>query len=184
MYLFHRNGIVNSFEVREADRPDDLAKVAKLVDNIESKTSIMRDLACYARSRKDANGIAVQAFVAESLGRVVGVAVVRQEEDIDYLRAHYQIEDFILFNHHRREEHAHINHFALTPVFSFLTKLFMREIMRISGKTCLYYPIYPEYASDYVCIEHPNTILLFYLVKFVFCFYFILNISSPRRSIR
>jgi hypothetical protein len=33
------------------------------------------------------------------------------------------------------------------PIFSFLTKYFIREILRKSNKTSLYYPIYPEYAT-------------------------------------
>jgi hypothetical protein len=75
------------------------------------------------------------------------VAVIRQEEDIEFLRSTYNIEDFILYTQHRREEHGHVNHFALMPIFSFLTKYFIREILRKSNKTSLYYPIYPEYAN-------------------------------------
>ncbi len=66
------------------------------------------------------------------------------------MRSNYNIDDFIYYTHHKREEHGHINHFALIPVFSFLTKFFIREILRKSSKTSLYYPIYPEYAPKNV----------------------------------
>ncbi len=62
------------------------------------------------------------------------------------MRSNFNIDDFIYFTHHKREEHGHINHFSLIPIFSFLTKFFIREIMRNSNKTSFYYPIYPEYA--------------------------------------
>lgn len=62
------------------------------------------------------------------------------------MRSNFNIDDFIYYTHHRREEHGHINHFALIPIFSFLTKFFIREILRNSIKTGLYYPIYPEFA--------------------------------------
>jgi flagellar biosynthesis component FlhA len=122
------------------------------VHNIKSRESILKDLDVYQKSRKDPNGIDVQAYVAEALGRVVGVAIIRQEADIEYLRSSFNIEDFILYTQHKREEHGHINHFALIPIFSYLTKYFIREILRKSNKTCLYYPIYPEYCTDDVIL--------------------------------
>jgi hypothetical protein len=152
LYIFHRAGLVKSFDIREATRPSDYGAVEKLVYNINSKEAILRDLTTYQKSRKDSNGVDVQAFVAEALGRVVGVAIIRQEEDIEYLRSAYNIEDFILYTQHKRDEHAHLNHFALIPIFSYLTKYFIREIFRKASKTCLYYPIYPEYVTDDVII--------------------------------
>lgn len=148
MYIFHRAGLIKSFEIREATRPSDLAAVERLVQTIKSRESILKDLRTYQKSRKDQNGLDVEAYVAEALGRVIGVAIIRQEADIEYLRSNFNIEDFILFQQHKNEEHAHVNHFALIPIFSFLTKYFIREIMRKSKKTCLYYPIYPEYCTD------------------------------------
>lgn len=136
--------------MREANRASDFDSVEKLVNNISSKDSVLRDLSVYQKSRKDPNGIEIQAYVAEVLGRVVGVAIIRLEEDIEYLRANYNIEDFIMYNQHKREEHGHVNHLALIPIFSFMTKYFIREILRKSDKTCLYYPIYPEYAPSEV----------------------------------
>jgi hypothetical protein len=143
--LFHRVGLVKAFEVREAKQAD-YDKVAKLVDTIESRDAILSDLNVFLQSRKDPNGINVEAYVAEVMGRVVGISIIRPEEDIEYLRANFSIDDFITYTQHRREEHAHIHHFALIPIFSFLTKYFIKEIMRKSNKTSLYYPIYPEYA--------------------------------------
>ena len=81
---------------------------------------------------------------------MVGVAITRREEDIEYIRSHYNVEDFIYFNHHRRDEHGHLHHFALNPVFLHQTKHFLKEVLRQSHHTCLYYPVYPEYGSPEV----------------------------------
>ena len=148
LYLFHRGGLSESFEVREATKMSDFVAVEKLVQNLKSKAAILSDLKLFMRSRKEPNGVDVQAYVAQSMGRIVGVAIIRQEEDIEYLRSRYNIDDFIHFTHHKREEHGHLNHFALMPTFSYLTKFFVKEVLRKSNKTCLYYPIYPEYAPD------------------------------------
>lgn len=70
------------------------------------------------------------------------------------MRSNYNLDDFIYYTHHKREEHGHLNHFSLVPIFSFMTKYFIREILRKSSKTCLYYPIYPEYAPNDVREKH------------------------------
>ncbi len=164
MYVFHRAGIVKSFEIREANRENDYAQVERIINNIKSKQSILTDLAVYQKSRKDPNGIDVKAYVAEVMGRVVGIAIFREEEDIEFLRSHYNIEDFILYTHHKREEHAHLNHFALIPIFSFLTKYFIREILRKSHLTSIYYPIYPEYASEELTQQYSLTTAMNFMV--------------------
>ncbi|CAI9546181.1 unnamed protein product, partial [Staurois parvus] len=83
----------------------------------------------------------VQAFVAEVAGQIVGVSVLRNEEDIEYIRSHYNIEDFIYYNHHQRDEHGHLHHYALNPIFKHYGKYFLKEILRLSHKSSLYYPI-------------------------------------------
>uniref|UniRef100_A0A4W3K0T3 Cilia- and flagella-associated protein 61 N-terminal domain-containing protein n=1 Tax=Callorhinchus milii TaxID=7868 RepID=A0A4W3K0T3_CALMI len=88
------------------------------------------------------DGIPIQAFVAVVLDEIVGVAIVRNEEDIEYIRSHYNIEDFIYFNHHKREEHGHLYHFAVNPIFNHFSRHFLKEILRLSHKSCLYYPIH------------------------------------------
>lgn len=71
-------------------------------------------------------------------------------QDIEYIRSHYNIEDFINFNYHQQEEHGHLCHFVLNPVFHHYTKYFLKEILRLGHKSSLYYPIYPEYVEGKV----------------------------------
>uniref|UniRef100_A0A8C9NMV8 Cilia and flagella associated protein 61 n=1 Tax=Serinus canaria TaxID=9135 RepID=A0A8C9NMV8_SERCA len=99
------------------------------------------------------DGMPVQAFVAEVLDQIVGVSVTRDEMDTEYIRSHYDIEDFIHFNHHQQEEHGHLCHFVLNPVFHHYAKYFLKEILRLGHKSSLYYPIYPEYVEDK--FQHP-----------------------------
>lgn len=47
-------------------------------------------------------------------------------QEIEYIRSHFNIEDFIYFNHHKRDEHAHLFHFALNPVFQQYSKHFLK----------------------------------------------------------
>ncbi|XP_060630072.2 cilia- and flagella-associated protein 61 [Anolis sagrei] len=143
LYVFHRSGLLKSFLVRAA-RSDDIPSVDLLVKTLELNKSILDDVDKYIEARRDPDGTPVKAFVAEVLDQIVGIAVIRNEVDIEYIRSHYNIEDFIYFSHYQQEEHAHLYHFALNPIFHHYAKHFMKEILRLAFKSCLYYPIYPQ----------------------------------------
>ncbi|NXQ84020.1 CFA61 protein, partial [Nyctibius grandis] len=146
LYVFHRAGLLKSFNVRRATTSD-LLGVKMLIKTLSLSGSILRDLKTFIVARRDPDGTAVQAFVAEVLDQIVGISVIRDEMDIEYIRSHYNIEDFINFNHHQQEEHGHLDHFVLNPIFHHYTKHFLKEILRLSHKSSLYYPVYPQYVE-------------------------------------
>ncbi|XP_041351130.1 cilia- and flagella-associated protein 61-like isoform X2 [Gigantopelta aegis] len=153
LYVFHRGGLLRDFNVRLVCSKD-MEDVTKLVETVDLHENLIRDLEQYHSCRRDSDGTQIQAFVAESSNQIVGVAIIRREENIEYIRSHYNIEDFIYYNHHKREEHAHLHHFALNPVFNHLSKHFLKEILRLGHKTCLYYPLYPSYISKEIVEKH------------------------------
>ncbi|XP_053829912.1 cilia- and flagella-associated protein 61 isoform X3 [Vidua macroura] len=141
-----------SFNVRKA-ATSDLQGVKVLIKTLSLNERIWNDSKIFTEARRDPDGVPVQAFVAEVLDQIVGVSVTRDEMDIEYIQSHYNIEDFIHFNHHQQEEHGHLCHFVLNPVFHHYTKYFLKEILRLGHKSSLYYPIYPEYVEDK--FQHP-----------------------------
>uniref|UniRef100_A0A8C3SFZ9 Cilia and flagella associated protein 61 n=1 Tax=Chelydra serpentina TaxID=8475 RepID=A0A8C3SFZ9_CHESE len=143
LYVFHRAGLLKSFKVRAATTSDTPA-VEMLIKTLDLNESVLDDLKVFTQARRDPDGTPVQAFVAEVLDQIVGISVIKNEMDIEYIRSHYNIEDFIYFNHHQQEEHGHLYHFALNPIFHHYTKYFLKEILRLAYKSCLYYPIYPQ----------------------------------------
>ncbi|XP_061443815.1 cilia- and flagella-associated protein 61 isoform X3 [Rhineura floridana] len=143
LYVFHRSGLLKSFLVRAA-RSSDVSGVELLIQTLKLNKNILDDLNSYILARRDPDGTPIQAFVAEVLHQIVGISVIRNEMDIEYIRSHYNIEDFIYFSHHQQEEHGHLYHFALNPIFHHYAKHFMKEILRLAHKSCLYYPIYPQ----------------------------------------
>ncbi|XP_053397247.1 cilia- and flagella-associated protein 61-like [Mercenaria mercenaria] len=149
LYAFHRCGLLKDFAVRPALKTD-YDGVEKLTKTIDLHQNLLKDLAQYNKAKRDDEGTEIQAFVATSQSQVVGVAIIRIEEDIEYIRSHYNIEDFIYYNHHKRSEHARVHHFAINPMFSHLSKHFLKEVLRIGHKTCLYYPLFPPYTDKQV----------------------------------
>ena len=100
--------------------------VENLVKSLNLSGNLCKDLEQYNKARRNDDGTEIQAFVAQCNEQVVGVSIVRREEDIEYIRAHYNIEDFIYYNHHRREEHGHLHHYALNPIFKHYSKHFLK----------------------------------------------------------
>ncbi|KAM6144264.1 cilia- and flagella-associated protein 61 [Erethizon dorsatum] len=143
LYVFHRAGLFKSITIRLAERAD-TPGVERLVGSLVLGRSVLEDLAQYNEARRDSDGTPLQAFVAEVAEQVVGIAVIRNEMDIEYIRSHYNIEDFIYFSHHQRDEHGRLCHLALNPAFRHYMKFFLKEILRLGSKTCLYYPVYPQ----------------------------------------
>ncbi|NXA42747.1 CFA61 protein, partial [Eudromia elegans] len=146
LYVFHRAGLLKSFNVRRATS-NDILGVEKLIKTLSLNESILNDLKMFTLARKDPEGTQVQAFVAEALDQIVGVSVIKDEMDIECIHTHYNIEDFTNFYHHQREEHGHLYHFVLNPIFRHYTKHFLKEILRLAHKSSLYYPIYPQYVE-------------------------------------
>ncbi|XP_031562151.1 cilia- and flagella-associated protein 61-like [Actinia tenebrosa] len=146
LYVYHRWGLIESFSVKPCTTSD-TDGIKNVVKSLKGSNRIMTDIEQYIASRRDHDGTQLQAFVAESMGQIVGVAILRREEDIEYIRSHYSIEDFVYFNHHQREEHAHLHHFVLNPIFQQYSKHFLKEVLRLSHKSCLYYPIFPRYST-------------------------------------
>ncbi|XP_037668188.1 cilia- and flagella-associated protein 61 isoform X4 [Choloepus didactylus] len=139
LYVFHRAGLLKSINIRLATNLD-TPGVENLVSTLMLNKSILNDLNQYNAAHRD--------------------------PDIEYIRSHYNIEDFIYFSHHQREEHGHLYHFALNPIFRHYTKFFLKEILRLGFKSCLYYPVYPhlregKFQNPYA---HSLTSALHYLV--------------------
>ncbi|XP_026644285.1 cilia- and flagella-associated protein 61 [Microtus ochrogaster] len=165
LYVFHRAGLLRSIKIRLATFVD-TAGVENLVSTLVLSRQILDDFSQYIEACRDPDGTALQVFVAEVAKQIVGIAVIRKEMDIEYIRSHYNIEDFIYFSHHQQEEHGRLNHFALNPIFRHYTKFFLKEILRLGYKSCLYYPIYPQSRENKIqnSYAHSLTSALHYLV--------------------
>ena len=145
MIFLHLSLFCSGINVRPTSI-EDIEKLEKLSSTLELSDDVMEHIDMYVKYRRNKASLnnKVQSFVAICANQIIGVAVIEQEKNINYLRSHYAIEDFMYFNHHSYEEHGHIWHLAVNPAFHAFTRLFMKEIMRLASKTCLYYPVYPE----------------------------------------
>ncbi|XP_030200973.1 cilia- and flagella-associated protein 61 isoform X2 [Gadus morhua] len=142
LYLFHRTGLLRSFLVRRAVGAD-RAAVCDLVAGVTGHRSLLDDLDMFLQARRDPEGVPLEALVAQVEGQVVGVVILRDEEDVEFLRAHYGVESFVYFSQHAAREHGRLRHLRLLPLFQHLTPHLLRDVLRLAHKTCLYLRTYP-----------------------------------------
>ncbi|KAI4792547.1 hypothetical protein KUCAC02_033309, partial [Chaenocephalus aceratus] len=184
IYVFQRSGL-RSVEVRAAvaaDRP----AVSELVKTLSLRECLLEDLDRFYETRRDtggeetpgsrlvriqlsgfssltdtpADGVPLQAFVSTVQSEVVGVLIIRDEQDLQYLCARYNMESFIYFSHHRLEEHAHILHLVLAPSFQRCCRHLFKESLRLGHKSCLFHRLYPPHISPQSsCVHHLDVLL-------------------------
>ncbi|TGZ58269.1 hypothetical protein CRM22_009731 [Opisthorchis felineus] len=149
LYVFHRSGLLRDFVVRRT-KHEDKQQIEQLICrmDVEDQKLLLSDLSAYIRQGRDTDDAIITSFVAVSMGRVVGVIILRDEREIEWIRAHYDIEEFIHYGHHARNEHATLYHFALAANYHCRRTLFLREVLRLANKTCIYYRILPLYTKD------------------------------------
>ncbi|KAG8522969.1 Cilia- and flagella-associated protein 61, partial [Galemys pyrenaicus] len=152
LYVFHRAGLLKSINIRLAALSD-TPGVENLISTLMLNKSILEDLRQYNEARRD------PVSTCSDQTRLLFFT-----HDIEYIRSHYNIEDFIYFSHHQHEEHGHLYHFALNPIFRHYTKFFLKEILRLGYKSCLYYPVYPKSREGKSSYAHSLTSALHYLV--------------------
>ncbi|TSP57654.1 Cilia- and flagella-associated protein 61 [Bagarius yarrelli] len=138
-------------EVRVAVSEDKPA-IQKLVPHHQT---LLEDLDLFFQPDLD-----IQTFVAQVEGQVIGVLVIKDEQDIEYIRANYDTENFVYFSQHQREEHGRLCQFALNPIFQHYAKHFLKEALRLAHKSCLYYRVYPSCHKDKSVVAHSVTAVL------------------------
>ncbi|CAM4687298.1 unnamed protein product [Leuciscus chuanchicus] len=171
LYLCHRWALLRTLEVRVAVSSD-IPAIQSLTESLSQRESISEDLDLFLQGRKDQDGTALRAFVAQVEGRVIGLIIIRDEEDIEFIRATFDVERFMYFSHQQREEHGRLSHFLLNPVFQHHTKYILKEVLRLAHKSCLYYLLHPPHYSHKNVSYHSLTAVLNYMVP-----------VSPRRQI-
>nr|XP_046473135.1 cilia- and flagella-associated protein 61-like isoform X3 [Neodiprion pinetum] len=141
MYLAHRASVIGNFRTREAD-PSDVTRVEELLAGVPKRSQVIKDLE--SALEEDSLYLAYVFLCEETL---VGFAILRVEEEIEFIRSHYRIEDHISFDNVPIDSHGRIIHLTMMPIFANLHRYFFLELMRLSDKRALYYRLYHSDAS-------------------------------------
>lgn len=144
LYVVHRNVVLSNISVRVAIRTD-IPAVVQLTYYMVSPEKLIENFT--SAVYEDDN---YRAFVLLSEDQIVGAAVLREEEDFEYLKTHYELMYWLDENHHKAGSYGLIEYLVLSPIFQRHSRFFLKEIHRLSDYSALYYCIFP---SDTVNIQ-------------------------------
>ena len=146
LYVMHKATLLDVISVSYACESD-YGGVKSLISGLTVTEAVLEDFSHFLAQHRDPvshGALPLYFFIAKCLTQLIGIVVVRTECEIEYIRARYNIEEFIYFNYHRQHEHGHLNFCIINPIFQRHTKFILKEVLRQSQKTCLYYPLYPS----------------------------------------
>lgn len=78
----------------------------------------------------------------------VGVAILKEEEDVEYLKTHYELSNWFNERHHKTGSYGVIEHLILTPIFQKRSRFFLKELHRLSDFSVLFYRLAPTDSNN------------------------------------
>ncbi|KAK6624035.1 hypothetical protein RUM44_010893 [Polyplax serrata] len=145
LYVCHKSSIMVTFMRVRRIMKSDLPEIRKLLQGIRNKESIYADVAssCFYEDS------AYQGFVLICFHSIVGIAVLCNENEMEYLAHHYHVSDLIDFDLHKIDYHAILKHLIMSPIYHPHARFFLRDIMRMADVTSLYRTRYEEAENNW-----------------------------------
>jgi len=150
LYIMHRE----AFIVRDilcVDRVGESSAAAVSsflapLDDKEAQDAATESLKYLDVELKD-NPMAV-SFQVKVDNNLIGLVVLNRKyignDDINWMRSNFEVDEFINFDRHRARAQAYVSHFVMSPVFSKWSRFVVREVMRKYLKTVLYYQTHAD----------------------------------------
>jgi len=80
-------------------------------------------------------------FVAKVMDEIIGAFVISKDVNLDYYISHFHIQDQILIAEQDRKSHARLIHSCINPIFEKATRFMLKELLRLTQKTCMYFEV-------------------------------------------
>uniref|UniRef100_A0A7S3MYV1 CFAP61 dimerisation domain-containing protein n=1 Tax=Strombidium inclinatum TaxID=197538 RepID=A0A7S3MYV1_9SPIT len=80
-------------------------------------------------------------FVAKVMDEIIGAFVVSKDVNLEYYISHFHIQDQILIAEQDRKSHTRMIYSCVNPIFEKSTRYMLKELLRLTQKTCLYFEV-------------------------------------------
>ena len=138
LYIIHRDSLYEEDLVVQRGASSDLEGVKELLDTLDDKKQAF-DQIYEATVNPDSQNL---SFVCRIGDDVVGAFLLAKDINLDYYKSHFHIQDAILMNEHERKGHTRLIFSVINPIFERCTRYILKELMRLSSNTCMYFEIH------------------------------------------
>jgi hypothetical protein len=149
LFIMHRDYYLcksDLFSVNRMDESNETAVRSFLapLDEAESQSAIACSIDGIKCNDLDLKDNPTSVSFAVNLGQdLVGIVCISRKyignDDINWIRSNYKIEEEVNFDRHRARTQAYVTKFLMSPAFSCAARYVIREIMRKAIKSLLYY---------------------------------------------
>lgn len=137
LYIIHRDSLLDIETTVRRAVVDDIEDIQGLCMNLDNSKTINEDV--YNSIVK--NDSKYQTYVAKIASSITGVFVTSKDVNLDYYKSHFHVQDSILLPEHDRRGHARLIHSVVNPIYERNTRYYLKEILRLTAKTCNYFEI-------------------------------------------
>ncbi|XP_072759857.1 cilia- and flagella-associated protein 61 [Anoplolepis gracilipes] len=139
LYIVHRALLREEIKCRRAQEGD-RKSVQELLFTIPNHNEVLADF----DFAMDPLQLDLDCFVFECNDTMIGLTIICAEKQIDFIKRHYHIEDYVSMRSIPRDNYGRLLHFVLMPIFSAYHRFFFREIARLSELTVMFYRLHHE----------------------------------------
>lgn len=138
LYIIHRDALYEEDVHVHRARDEDLQGVKDLLDTTDDKQASY-DLLYEATMNPDSSNL---SFVCKIGSDVIGAFLLAKDVNLEYYKSHFHIQDSILLTEHERKAHTRLIFSVMNPIFESSTRFVLKELMRLSANSCMYFEIH------------------------------------------
>lgn len=149
--------------VRRANEKD-IESLKSFLSNLTEKERIYQDflesLDESTLSSSSGSGVsAVRSYVAEMENYetpLIGLIGISTEKESPSYAVNYDLEKYTYSSAHDKNSHGYVHYLIMNPIFQRHSTPFLKEVMRLDQKDCLFHRIYPDYVNHNERLQHQS----------------------------
>jgi hypothetical protein len=137
LYIMHRDSLFNQDMYVQRVVQEDIEEAKELLEDLDEAKKFGEALYECAINPASTNF----GFVAKVMDQIVGCFVLSKDVNLDYYTSHFHVQDQILIGEQERKSHTRLMYSCINPIFEKSTRFMMKELLRLTQKTCLYFEV-------------------------------------------
>ena len=135
LYIYHKDSLfAKDIRVRRSNIGD-IERARFLIDGLLNPQEVEKDL----ESSITKTSSAYYTFSVECGEELIGMYTISKTVNLDYYVSHFFVQDHLILEEHPRQKHGKVIYSLINPLFIKSVRFILKEIMRLTNKSCLYF---------------------------------------------
>jgi hypothetical protein len=142
LYLIHRDYLYEQDISVTRTLASEIAGIRTLIESSgETEESTTKTIEMLESACSLENNSPHFCYTAKVMDSVVACFILTRDVNLEYYLSHFHLQDQILMSEHERKGHANLKFCIVNPIFEKSTRFLLKEVLRLAGKTCLYFEV-------------------------------------------